>query len=72
MEISTQETQFKGSDGQALDAFLAYPKDQEKHPGVIVIHEIWGLNDQIRGVAKRIAGEGFVTVAPQLFTRYKH
>jgi len=40
-----------------------------KRPAVIVIHEAYGLNEQIKGVADRYAGEGFVAVAPNLFTR---
>jgi carboxymethylenebutenolidase len=40
-----------------------------RQPGIIVIHEAYGLNQQIRGVAKRYAEQGFVTIAPDLFTR---
>ncbi len=35
-----------------------------------MIHEIFGLNDQIRGVARRYAEQGFVALAPHLFTRF--
>jgi carboxymethylenebutenolidase len=49
-------------------AFLSRPKDGN-HPGIIVIHEAFGLNQQIRGVARRYAQEGYVTVSPNLFTR---
>jgi carboxymethylenebutenolidase len=36
-------------------------------PAVIVIHEWWGLNDQVRGVARRLAAEGFLAFAVDLF-----
>lgn len=36
-------------------------------PGVVVIHEWWGLNDNIRSVTKRIAGEGYVALAVDLY-----
>ena len=36
-------------------------------PGVIVIQEWWGLNDQICGVADRFAKSGFTALAPDLF-----
>ena len=36
-------------------------------PGVVVVQEWWGLNDQIRGVVDRLAGEGFTALAPDLY-----
>jgi carboxymethylenebutenolidase len=36
-------------------------------PGVIVVQEWWGIDDNIRGVADRLAGEGFVALAPDLY-----
>ncbi len=51
-------------------AAVATPADSRgKSPGVIVIHEAYGLNPQIRGVAKRYAENGFVAIAPNLFSR---
>jgi carboxymethylenebutenolidase len=53
-----------GVDGMG---YLAQPNDSEKHPGVIVIQEFWGLDDHIRDVAERIGREGFVALAPDLY-----
>jgi carboxymethylenebutenolidase len=47
-----------------MRAYWARPIGKEKLPGVIVIHENRGLNDHIRDVARRMALEGFLTVAP--------
>ncbi len=47
--------------------FLAKPKEAERHPAVIVIHEIWGLVDHIKDVASRFAREGYVALAIDLF-----
>ena len=58
-------------DGIAIGAYIAHPKVAKKLPGVIIIHEVWGLNRQIEGVARRFAKEGYVTIAPDLFSRYK-
>jgi carboxymethylenebutenolidase len=68
METKDQNTTFNCTDGTAMSAFISRPKDGE-HPGIIVIHEAFGLNEQIRGVAKRYAKEGYATIAPNLFTR---
>ena len=51
-----------------MAAFVSSPRNR-KHPGIIVIHEAFGLNQQIRGVARRYAQQGYVTIAPNLFTR---
>src|ERR1700722_12545607 len=47
-------------------AYHTYPDDGEKHPGLIVIEEIWGLNDHIRSVADRFAAEGCSVISPEL------
>ncbi len=62
-----EEVRFQGSLGQTIPAYLAAPDGSGRHPAVIVIHEIWGLDDHIRSVARRIAGEGYVALAPQLY-----
>src|SRR5258706_5084877 len=54
------------SDGGEADGYLAVP-ESGSGPGVIVIQEWWGLNDQIKSVAERLAGEGFVALAPDLY-----
>jgi len=68
METKDQDTTFNCADGTMMSAFISRPKDGE-YPGIIVIHEAFGLNEQIRGVAKRYASEGYATIAPNLFTR---
>ena len=55
MELIEEEINIPGTDGSDLTVFMARPQDEEKHPAIIVIHEIWGLNEQIRGVAQRYA-----------------
>jgi carboxymethylenebutenolidase len=48
--------------------FLAMPQDAaEPLPGIIVIHEWWGLNDNIKAVTRRLAGEGYVALAVDLY-----
>lgn len=54
------------SDGEHMRGYLAVPPS-ERGPGVIVIQEWWGLVDHIRDVCDRLAREGFVALAPDLY-----
>ena len=54
------------SNGTQGEGYLATP-ESGSGAGVVVIQEWWGLNDQIKGVAERLASEGFVALAPDLY-----
>jgi carboxymethylenebutenolidase len=72
LEIMSEDTTFKCGDGTDMAAYVARPSavsTSVKLPGVIVIHEAFGLNGQIKSVVRRYAGEGFVGIAPNLFER---
>jgi carboxymethylenebutenolidase len=49
-------------------AWLVYPERRDRAPVVVVIHEIYGLTDWIRGVADQLAREGFIAIAPDLLS----
>lgn len=55
--------------GESFDAYVARPKTPGQHPVVVVIQEIFGVNEGIRGKCEWLAGEGFIAVAPDLFWR---
>ena len=57
------------SDGTTMAAFVARPKDSEKHPGILVFQEAFGINSHIRDITGRFAEEGFISIAPELFHR---
>jgi carboxymethylenebutenolidase len=56
------------ADKHQLGAYRADPAGQAKG-GIVVIQEIFGVNHHIRAVCDRLAGEGYVAVAPALFDR---
>ncbi len=58
---------FKRPDGQEVDGYLAEPAAGSKAPGIVVIQEWWGLNDQIRGVADKMAKAGYRALVPDLY-----
>src|ERR1700733_1507576 len=54
-------------DGKKVDGYLAEPKDAANAPGIVVIQEWWGVNDQIRGVAGRVPTAGYPRLVPDLY-----
>ena len=54
--------------GDTVDAWLVYPERSDKAPVVVVIHEIFGLNDWARAVADQYAAEGFIAIAPDFLS----
>ena len=50
-------------------AYVAAPQTKEKRPAIIVIQEWWGLTDHIKDIARRYAAEGYVAIAPDLYSR---
>ena len=62
----TETVQFKSGD-QTLSGFLAVPDKDGKHPAMIVIHEWWGLNDWVKEQAEKLAAEGYVSLAVDLY-----
>jgi carboxymethylenebutenolidase len=67
-DIRADDVEFDGP-ASAMFGYLAQPEAAGEYPGVIVIHEIFGLNDHIRDVARRLAKVGFVALAPDLASR---
>ena len=58
---------FQRPDGQTVQGYLAEPEQPQGAPAVVVIQEWWGLNDQIRGVADRMAAAGYTALVPDLY-----
>jgi isochorismate hydrolase len=58
---------FNRPDGKAVAGYLAEPADPAAAPAIVVVQEWWGVNEQIRGVAERLASAGYVALVPDLF-----
>jgi len=56
--------------GPALKAWISYPERKDKAGVVVVIQEVFGLTDWLRGVADQLAKEGFIAVAPDMVTGF--
>jgi carboxymethylenebutenolidase len=68
MEITLGMVQVPAADGR-MSASLARPLADGTYPGVVVVQEAFGLNAHIKDVAARLAREGYVTLAPDLYYR---
>jgi carboxymethylenebutenolidase len=57
------------SDGHHLPAFWAHPELGGPFPGLVMLHDHWGLTPHIRSQARRFAEQGYYVIAPDLFNR---
>ena len=65
--VSGEAVMYHTVDGQDIEGWLARPDNATGAlPALIVIHEWWGLNDNVRRAAERLAGEGYVALAVDL------
>ena len=68
MDISNEG--LKITVGEAsMGAYLVRPADAEDYPGIVLFMEVFGINEHIRSVADRVAAEGYVVLAPDIFHR---
>lgn len=52
-----------------VEALLFWPQEKGVYPGIVILHESWGLNVQIKDLANRLACEGYAVIVPNLYTR---
>src|SRR2546430_5289420 len=53
---------------RTIKAFVVYPERKEKTPVVLVVHEIFGLTDWVRGICDQLAENGVIAIAPDLLS----
>ena len=68
MAASGERLEVATTDGGALRAEVFSPAGQGPYPGVVVLHESFGLNDDIRRLARRFADAGYVALTPDLYS----
>ncbi len=66
-ESRYERVELSGGSG-AFDAYCALP-ESGAGPGILLFQEIFGINDNMRGLADRLAGEGYVVLVPDMFWR---
>ncbi len=64
--IQTRMVEFSVEGGTAA-AYEARPSGAGAYPGILVVQEWWGLNEHMKDITRRLAAEGFVALAPDLY-----
>ncbi|MGH9747883.1 MAG: dienelactone hydrolase family protein [Candidatus Acidiferrales bacterium] len=67
--LVTEQHTLAAGDGSSMHAFVARPTDKGSFPGMLIFQEAFGVNAHIRDIAQRIAQEGYVAIAPELYHR---
>ena len=67
IKIETAEVVYHSTPSAKVQGYLAFPALQNSYPAVVLIHEWWGLNDDIRAKARQFASEGYVALAVDLY-----
>jgi carboxymethylenebutenolidase len=67
-KLVTMEVSYR-SDGTKIPAYLARPAEAGRYPGILILHDIFGVSDHARDVARRFANVGFVVLVPDGFAR---
>jgi len=68
MEVRTDSVELRTANG-SMSCHLARPSEDGRYPAIVVAMEAWGVNEQIKRTADRIAAEGFVAIVTDLYHR---
>lgn len=68
-QVVTEEVVYTTANGKPVRGYLARPTNAGNRalPGIVVIHEWWGLNDNVRMMTRRLAGEGYQALAVDMY-----
>jgi carboxymethylenebutenolidase len=65
--LIAEDVAYGATENHNLNGYMVLPADAVDPPAIIMIHEWWGLNDDVRGMARRLAGDGYAVLAIDLF-----
>ena len=68
-EIRSDMIRYPSQDGTQINAYFSRPVAAGRYPGVVVIMEAFGLIEHIKDVARRFAEQGYLAIAPDMYTR---
>jgi carboxymethylenebutenolidase len=68
MAPQTQDISLTAADGRPVQAAIAVPDGAGPWPGVVVVHELFGIDDQMRLQLGQLAGMGYLALMPNLYT----
>jgi carboxymethylenebutenolidase len=66
-EVVAKDAVYAEVEGRKIQGFVAHPASGVPSSGIVVIHEWWGLNDNVRAMTRRLAGEGHLALAVDLY-----
>jgi carboxymethylenebutenolidase len=66
LAVTSKDVTYKSGD-ETVKGILYTPEGKGPFPGIVVIHEWWGLNDWVKGQASKLAGEGYAALAIDLY-----
>ncbi len=69
VELQSGMIQYTSQDGTQINPYMSRPVAAGSYPGVVVIMEASGLVEHIEDVARRFAAEGYLAIAPNMYTR---
>ena len=69
MTVTNEAVKLPVADGTTMPAYLARPAADPARTGVIVAHELFAVNPDIRSVADDLAAAGYLTIAPEFYHR---
>lgn len=67
--VTTENHTLAVADGTSMNSFVARPSEKGSFPGMLLFQEAFGVNGHIRDIAQRLAREGYVAIAPELYHR---